>query len=248
LAKLENRTIGISTGSFWQWEDNPNRDALIKYAAMTNLPAVELTFYDLDDFSNSFILSETSKQYLLTRQFVSIHAPCLKKITGDKKRIQAVFLRLEELYKSINASHIVFHQDSFDDFTVFDECGFNVSIENIEYASGFPFEKFFKIFTEHPNLKMCLDVAHAYSVSRDSTARFADRLGDRISHIHISGSNNSICHIAIKDSPADFMNSLKPIKQTNVPLIIEEDIAPRNYEPVLNEAAIIRNFLNNKGE
>ena len=50
--------------------------------------------------------------------FISIHAPDLRKFKNDKKEMHTVFLELDHLYKSVNADCIVFHIDSIKDFNL----------------------------------------------------------------------------------------------------------------------------------
>lgn len=221
----DHRIIGIASGCFWKFDRSPNRDALIKYVAETGVEGIELTFYGINGLK-AFFLSDSSREYLKMTRFTSIHSPDLKRIKNKRQEMYAILCELEKLYYEIEADYIVFHPDSIKDYGIFRRFSFNTAIENLDKDKRISDSMLLKILTEHPDLWFCLDVAHAYSWSEDETSFLVEKLKKRVSHIHLSGSDGERCHLPLNDSQPRYMNSLRIIKEINVPIIIEEDIPP----------------------
>ena len=234
LSKVLIKMFGIATGCFWRYNKSKNRDALIKYVAATGVSGIELTFYGVSSI-RKFSLSDCNKKFLQSLDFISIHAPDLRRIKNDKNEILKVFSELECLSNSIGADYVVFHVDSIKDFRQLQDFSFKASIENIEKKESKSVTKLLEILDENPGLFLCLDMAHAYSFSTDLAGYFIGHLGDRISHVHLSGSDGVKSHLSFKESDEQFMVSLKHLKDLKAPIILEEDFMLRDMNFIMDE-------------
>lgn len=236
------RIIGIATGCFWRFERGHNRDALIKYVAITGGEGIELTFYGRSSL-RKFVLSDSSKEIIKKSKFVSIHAPDLRRIKSNQQEMFKVLYELEELYYSIDADYIVFHPDSIKDFNVLKQFSFNTALENLDKNNHIPPNAFLKVLCDNQDLSFCLDVAHAYSWSDAVASFFVDELEPRISHIHLSCSDGERSHLPFKESPPDFIKSLRIIERLQVPIIIEEDIPAANISSIIADLTIVKRMF-----
>jgi hypothetical protein len=66
---------------------------------------------------------------------------------------------------------------------------------------------------------------------------------DRISQIHFSGTYRKRDHQSLRGVSKEFLLSIQPMKNLEVPLVMEEDIEPRSFQYVKEEFEYIRNLL-----
>jgi endonuclease IV len=91
------------------------------------------------------------------------------------------------------------------------------------------------ILQTNKKISLCLDVSHAYSWSPKETTRIIDTWKDKIQQVHFSATHYSVSHLPLVGASKAFINSVKKVKDLNVPIIIEEDMRTSNKQWILKE-------------
>ena len=239
-----NNILGVALGNFWRWEKNPNRASLIKYAKQFNLEGIELTVGRKGE-AFAFSFDEKDLEFLSSQRYVSIHAPfhILRSTSGEDEIIKLLTL-VEEIYNKTNAKTVVFHPNDIPPDKVLKRFNFHMSIENMPKNRWFSIADLEKLLERYKNAGLCLDTAHAFSYSQNHLKEIIDRLGDKITQVHLSGRGNGRDHVRLRDADEGFYESLKPLKKLNVPIIIEEDLE-FDMEKAKEEVEEIKKFLYN---
>lgn len=239
-----NNILGLALGNFWRWENNPNRAKLIKYAKQLELEAVELTLGKKEE-AFAFSLDEENMDFLASQKYISIHAPfhILNNSEGEEEIIR-LLTHVEEIYNKTNAKTVVFHPNDLPSEKILKKFNFHISIENMPKNRWFSIADLEKLLNKYQSAGLCLDTAHAFSYSKEQLKEIVDRLGERVTQVHLSGRGNGRDHVRLREADEGFYESLKPLKKLNVPIIIEEDME-FNMEKAREEVAEIKKFLNN---
>ena len=238
------RVYSFASGNLWRWKNSKNRNGLLNYIRKLNVSSVELTFPTKEELF-LFKLSNSNKNWLRTLKYVTIHAPFrLFEDSENEKEIIDQINHISNIYNALNCKNVIIHPEN-DLFTsnLLVDCGFEVSIENLPKKYNVPIPKLKEVLKKHSKIKICVDVSHAYSWSKFETGKLIDVFHDRISQIHVSGSYRKKDHQSMRKISKEFQFSIQPIKQLNVPVVIEEDIAIRSLDYVKEEIEFIKYFL-----
>lgn len=218
-----NIKLGFSTGCFYKTSLNLiERISLIKNAGCR---AIELGFVKIKR-SDTDDLKRLAAKELGGFDYVSLHAP--KHHYGQNKKTYEIF----EIIKRVNATReldcVVIHPDTITDCSVFRDTGFKIALENMDNRKAshqFP-DEFVGILTKYPQPGFVLDVNHVFSndPSMKLAAEFYEKLGERITQIHLSGYTGY--HAALFETrQAEIIQAIQNFK---TPIIIESVISPEN--------------------
>ena len=99
------------------------------------------------------------------------------------------------------------------------------------------------VFRKYPEIGLCLDVAHSYRNSKDETEYMVKKFKKRIKQIHLSGVYRNRDHISLRFVTKDFLKSIEPIRELDVPIIIEEGFGKNNFKSIRKEIKLVRKLL-----
>lgn len=230
------RVIGFSTNDLYY--EKMSLDEKVKFSFDVGANAIELGFNSVEDLLK-YEVSEKTKEILLGFDFVSVHAPKISKEDSER-----VFERLRYLVKEIGIKGIVIHYDGIEDFGMFDSSGLPFAVENMnsDKVCGKTLNEFRELADKYKNLKFVLDLQHAYE--HDNSMRlagsFVEVMGDRLSHLHVSGRSGKVFHhipVCVANNGKVILKGLKICG--DVPIILEglldgdvEELARRELEEI----------------
>lgn len=237
------RIFSFALGNVWSWTTSKNRDDLIKYARKLDVSGVEITFARKDEIY-AFKLSKSNRDWLRQLDYVTIHAPfhLIRDSENEKETIKQLDT-VSEIYADLNAKDVIIHPTDLPSPEILKKYGFNVSTENTELRVHVTIADLKKILNQHPNMRLCLDVTHAYNWSKYETDKLVKAFKDRISQIHLSGNYRKKYHQSMRKVTKDFLYSIEPIKKLNVPIVIEEDIKVKSLKYLKEEVEYVKSLF-----
>ncbi len=237
------RTLCFATGTIWRWSEGKNRAELINYAKKLGFPGIELTLGKKEELYNTKI-SASQVKWLRNLDYVSIHAPfrLLREADNQEEVIKQLDC-IEKIYKQIRAKMIIIHPLDLPPKEVLDKYNMNFSTENLPKKRQVTIRKLHAIFKRYPKLGLCLDVAHAYFWSMFETEKLIKAFKNRITQIHLSGTYRRKDHLPLQQVSPMFIKSIQPIKELEVPVIIEEDVKIKNIKLVKKEIRYIKSLI-----
>jgi len=238
--------FSFALGNIWRWSNSKNRNSLINYIKKLDISGVELTLATKEELY-SFSISKPNKKWLRNLEYVTIHAPF--RLYQDAENEGEVIKQINVISKichDLNCKNIIIHPvTKMFNLDLLNDCEFQVSVENLPQKSSISILNLQEILHKYSNIKFCLDISHAYSWSKFETGKLIDVFQDRISQIHFSGSYRRKFHQSLQKVSKAFLFSIQPIKQLDVPIVIEEDMEPNALEYVKGEIEYIKNFFSN---
>lgn len=170
---------------------------------------------------SSLFESKALVRSLMQFKELSIHAPFNEGLYSDDSSTFERLSDLKKLYKLCRAKRIVFHPTDFLDLSVLDDLGMNILVENMDFRKDrfIRWQEFTDIFKKH-DFGLCLDIAHASSISYKTLDDFLFKLSERIEELHVSHLVNG------KHSPLHLLGEaelkhLKFLSDIDKPLVIE---------------------------
>lgn len=220
-----NIQLGFSTGCFYKAPLTlSERLAMIRNA---DCRATELGLVKLHSF-NSDDLDQLSAHDFAGFDHLSMHAP--KFDYGDNEGTYKIFERIRRVNAIRTLDWVVIHPDTVVDFSVFQNAGFNVALENMDNrkASYKTPDEFVELLAQNPQFGFVLDVNHIYSndPSMQLATDFYEKLGDRVTEIHLSGYTGY--HEPISETRQ--LEIMRAIRGYDVPIIVESVLSPEDIE------------------
>lgn len=242
------RLLGFSLGSIWRWAGEGNAAELLGYARQLGIDGIELNFSQ--DMLLGMRLDGRLLSWLRKLSYVSVHAPFeLQKPAGrhGAEELASQLDRIWDLYRRIRAKNFILHPSQLPGRRMLDWYGFSVSTENMSSGYGSSTAVLKKVMRDYPDIRLCLDVSHAFSVSGREAARLVAAFEDRISQVHLSCTCGGRTHQPLGRATKAFMRSIEPVKRLRVPFIVEEDIRKKDMERVKDELRLARSILDEPG-
>ncbi len=177
-------------------------------------------------------------------EYVTIHSPFhLKRDAKNEDEVIKQLDAISKFYDDINAQNVIIHPKDLPSQAILDRYNFLVSTENIRPKSKFTAKHLKKVLDKYPNIKLCLDVSHAFVWSRHETEELVNNFKDKISQIHFSSTYRTRDHQSLKKTTDNFLLSIEPIKKLSCPIVIEEDFRVRSLKIVKEEIKYIKEYL-----
>jgi hypothetical protein len=189
--------IGFSTGSLYK--SNMDLNERIKLYNSLGASAIELGFSTPNELFE-YDLNKDAIKDLKKYDFVSIHAPWKKIVYGANTNTNEVLKKLEKICQKTNIDGIVLHPDTIDDFKLLEKSNLPFLLENMDQRKDFgTYIEDFKFLNCTNNLGYVLDLQHAYEhdPSMDMAYKLLEVMGDRLSHLHVSGQLGNEMHVPI---------------------------------------------------
>lgn len=238
----KNIKIGFSTGCFHK--SGMDLAARIKIIKKLGCRALEINFLRPDEFSGEKP-GNLSAEYLEGFEYLSFHAP--KYNYGDNEGTTKITKKIWEINAMRKLDVIVFHpSDAMDTgagMEFFREMGFPVAFENMDCRNFFwrTTDEMVQILRVNGDFRLVLDLNHVYTNDRAMglAAGFYEKLGNKISHIHLSGYNGP--NTEQRHTPLFKTKQIEIIKAVrkpeSTPIIIESSVLPEEakleYEYIL---------------
>ena len=147
---------------------------------------------------------------------------------------------MADFSKKVRLDLVVFHPDTVEDFSVFENLGFNIGFENMDNRkkSCKSVDDIESVMLRNNDFKFILDLNHCYT--NDSSMKLAlefyERLGNRISQIHLSGFRE--LHDPLFET--EQLEIIRSIQSFDVPIIVESLVNPETI--VLERDYILQNI------
>lgn len=209
--------FGFSTGSLHR-EFN-TREAL-SYLKNLGVTVVELGLVKIDRLHAGWIDNLTAKE-LAGFDYVSLHSPIIQ--YGNNPETKFVFDKIKQVNNLRKLDLVIFHPDTIEDFSVFQNLEFPIGFENMDNKkiTHKTVQDILPILT-NTNWGLILDVNHI--ATNDPTMglarEFYRKLGSQIKEIHLSG----------------YQTGHEPLFQTQQKEILE---SIQNFDvPIIDEAVI----------
>ncbi len=212
--------LGFSTGVFYKQKLTlRERIAIIR---SIGCHAIELGCVKMETFDSGEI--EALNSFDLTGfNYVSLHAPTFNYGGPGTERILE---KVARLHANLSFTVVIVHPDTITNIDVFKNCGFPVALENMDNrkTSCQTPDELLALLSKNDDLSFVLDVNHVYS--NDKSMKLADefyeRLGDRISEIHLSGYAGY--HEPLYETQQTEI--LEHVRTVNTPIIVEGILTP----------------------
>lgn len=239
----KRRVLSFALGNIYRWAESENRNELFEYIRELDVDGVEITFgYKKELYA--FKLSEENRQWLRSLDYVSIHSPFrILRAADNQQEVEKQLDIMAGIYKDVNAKQVIIHATDLPAHKILKKYDFNISTENLPNKGNINIERLGEIMDEYSYLGLCLDVSHAYLWSKEETGRLVEKFKDKITQIHFSGTYRRNDHRSLRVVGKDFMRSINPIFDLDVPIVIEEDIETKDLGYVKDEIAFIKNIF-----
>ena len=214
------RPIGFSTGSL---AFSDFRAALAAMAGC-NATAVELSALREIELDPLLLALPLMAADLRKYSHVSIHAPSVLRSINEAELVE----RLRPV--ALTGRPIVVHADLIRQPAIWRSLGRSVLIENMDRRkdTGRTVGELRKLFTQLPQSRFCLDLAHARQVdpSLCETLWFFREFGDRIAQIHLSELSTDSRHEPLSFSAVAALREVMTELGPEVPIILEFKAEP----------------------
>jgi hypothetical protein len=221
------RKIGYSTGSFYQLFPTYSAEAV--EAAQSFSPSVLELFVGMTSRLAAF---QSFDSLDIQSDYLSVHAPTDIRYNHNKES-ESVFEKLALLSNSLQPDVIIFHPDTVDDWSLFQEAPFPVGFENMDHLKQFGVspKELEKVLDRDNAFRFVFDVQHLYTHDpemKDFQA-FVDMAGDRLVQIHLSGcrltAQGHLSHDAIHLSKETIiLDKVRELLDPDVPILIESPV------------------------
>ncbi|MBN2052486.1 TIM barrel protein [Candidatus Woesearchaeota archaeon] len=237
------RVFCFALGNIWSWTKLKNRARLIKYAQKLDILGVELTMSTKEELL-SFKMTDAQRQWLRNLDYVSIHAPFkLVRNSTDENDLIKQLDYIRTVYREVNAKNVIIHPNDLPNIKILSKYDMHFSTENLPKKRHITIKNLERILKKYKGMGLCLDVAHAYSWSRNETERLIRHFRDNITQIHFSGMYKGKDHVPLQSVSPTFLKSISNVKELNVPIVIEEDIRIEDLEFVKKEISYIKSLF-----
>jgi endonuclease IV len=236
-----NNLICIPTGKKLEELMRGNNLSIKKYYGRFNLDGLELTMAHKER-TYELKLNKEDINWIKDLDYVSIHGPFY--INKDSKQEKIKHLdALYSLYDKLNAKTMLFHVHECP-YDLLDNYSWNVILENMPKKENLNNEKMTNIIKKS-KYGFCLDTTHAYTQNKCEIEKLYNLLEPKLKQMHLSAAFRQKEHRKLSTATKSFMNSLKPVLKSNVPLILE--INKINWDDkteVNNEIKFVKKLFN----
>ena len=236
------RIISFATGNLHRWGNYGDKDHVLRYVKGLGMDGVEMTFASKDELS-SYKLSKENEKWLRALPYVTIHYPWAGVNREDMVELSGLLDKVAELYDRIGARNVIIHPRGLPGPEIMGKYQMRFSTENMKKGHNAPIPETKSILDKHPDMGYCIDVSHAYTISKEETGKLAEAFGDRVTQVHLSGTKWGRHHLSMREMSRDFMRSIRPALEMDVPIVIEEDIGKKSERYLKEEVGFIKKML-----
>lgn len=227
---LSSGEVCLATGNFYR-QDKGNAALNTRMALQLPADGIELTFARPRD-AIAFHLADEEWDHLSSFSCNSIHAPWK---WDDGTRIfydveDTPFMQnIRDIAERIRARHIVLHIFKSARLDMITNCLDSLScrtilcIENTIRHDQLPFSVYRSLLDMNPEMRLCLDTAHALTVSPEELQGLLSEFKRDIAYLHLSGNDAATGsrHKPFSQLTEDERRLLNPVRRLSVPFVIE---------------------------
>ncbi len=240
------KKLFIATGNFYRFVD---KISPVEFINSFQVEGIEYTY------GKSYGERPITKKdiSIMRKKEVSLHLPFKYMIFKENKEKDVKdFYKILEDYELVKAKRIVFHPHQKIEKKLLKKAqnkGVNFVTENMRkkhWKSKRTMHKrksFEDILNSDKKIDLCLDVAHAYTWSPKETSNIIETWEDRIKQVHLSSTKNLKDHLTLQKITKSFSKSIKPIKNLEVPVILEEDMPKIDKKFVEKEIKLAKKII-----
>ncbi len=210
--------IGASTG--YMRDHRGDWPAMVRLAAEESIMAIELSALSEPELPS--LLAWLDARHALPFQWMAAHGPTKQRRMPERELVAL----LQSLTRYVEV--VVLHPDTIEDVALYGELGSKLAIENMDARKrvGQTASELEELFEALPMARLCFDIAHAGAV--DATMAegglILNRLGSRLSHVHISSLDEGSHHVALTSEDEDRFGALLD-RCRDVPWILEAPLS-----------------------
>jgi hypothetical protein len=228
--------VGYSTGALAPG-DVP---VALKKLARTSARAVELSALRVAELEP--LLAQLDALDLTAFEYVSVHAPSRYDAEDEARIAESLAARVPPRFP------IVLHPDAIRDPGAWRPLGARLAIENMDKRkpTGRTLRELERVFAALPEASFCFDVGHAHQIDRTMTDAFflVDRLGPRLSQVHVSEVTARGRHDPLSRGAIAAFRKIARALPSGVPLIVE---SPASGDDIAAQMALAREALSDGG-
>jgi hypothetical protein len=234
------RALCFATGNLRQLI---GKEDIFKIISSLDIDGIELTLGK--DF-NERKLIESEEEIFRNYKNNSIHSPFQfsLKYCSEEEMFNGLEI-LKNYSKRIKSTQIITHSVQLFPKNFNEQSGLNFLTENLNPKKGKdrPRLGFEVALNNNPDLGLCLDASHAYDWSINETEYIVSKWKHRISQVHFSNNRYHKDHLTFEKVSRSFLKSIEPLRELNVPIVIEEDMPYSKVNDIKEELKRVRNIL-----
>jgi endonuclease IV len=240
------RIFSFGTGNFYQKieytveYDRGYYDKLLGWCRKLDLDGVEI-FFSQNESVRRFSISEDNLAWIKRQKYVTIHAP--PALSTEESNAMELLEKLSSIYRRFGAKQLIIHPVCLPKRKILDRFDLKISTENLGKKRNVTISSMKKILDGY-DIGLCLDVAHAYFWSKHETRKLINAFGKRITQVHFSGVSRRKPHVSLRKVSDDYIFSLKPLKELQVPVVIEQNMGKGGIPFAKSEISNIKRFFN----
>jgi len=230
----------FATGNLWRLIGKKD---IFEIISQLNIDGIELT---LGKNFNERVLTETNQEICKKYSQNSIHSPfgySLKYIS--EKEVFDGLKILQEYSKLTNSKYVIVHPVQTFPKDYFQKASLDFLTENLNPKKGKdrPRLGFEVALNNDPSIGLCLDVSHAYDWSVNETEYIVSKWKHKIKQVHFSNNRYHKDHLSFEKVGKSFIKSIEPLKDLNVPIVLEEDMEFSTVKEIKEELERVRKIL-----
>ncbi|MFA5763835.1 MAG: hypothetical protein WC915_03400 [archaeon] len=230
-------SLCFATGNLWRFW---NKIDVIDLISQLDIDGVEYTY---GKFYDERIPTEKEFDILKNYKCNSVHSPFKLSIdlVSENEFNQTMNLIVSD-YKKMNAKQIVVHPQNIlpSKLPKLNFITENMTPKKDIVDRRFSFEK---ILEKNDDFGLCLDASHAYFWGAQETEMIVKKWKKRIKQVHFSNNRYNKDHLTFEKVGKDFLKSIEPLKDLNVPIVIEEDMPYTKVNDIKKEIKRVREIL-----
>jgi hypothetical protein len=231
------RSLCFATGNLWRLIGKKDVVGMI---SQLDIDGVEYTF---GKYYDARVPSEKDFDVLKNYKYNSVHFPFKLSLgEGSESEFNKTFELIVSDYKKMNAKQIVVHPQNVlpSKLPKLNFITENMTPKKDIVDRRFSFEK---ILEKNADFGLCLDASHAYFWGINETEMIVKKWKKRIKQIHFSNNRYNKDHLTFEKVGKDFLKSIEPLKDLNVPIVIEEDMRYTKVNDIKKEIKRVRGIL-----
>jgi endonuclease IV len=214
----------FATGCLWRLIGKKD---IFEMLSKLNIDGVELTY---GKYYGERKIFEKDFKILKKFGFVSMHSPF--KLSLDlmsRKEFDSTIKNIYKDYKKSNSQHIVFHPTIVLPKNL-PKMSYVTENLNPKKGKNRPKLGFEKVLKQRKDWGLCLDASHAFDWGVNETDRIVKKWKKRIKSVHFSNNRYHKDHLSFEKVSKDFLKSIEPLKELNVPIIIKKILSLQMLE------------------
>lgn len=232
------RKLCFATGNLWRIMGKVD---VVDLISELDVDGIEYTY---GRFYNERIPTEKDFDILRNYNFNSVHAPFRMSLDlMNQDEFEKIISLVAIDYKKMGAKNIVVHPTIVLPNKLPNLDFITENLNPMKKPKLRPRLGFEKILNKNKDWNLCLDASHAYDWGVCETERIVKKWKHQIKQVHFSNNRYHKDHLSFEKVSRDFLKSIEPLKELNVPIVIEEDMHYTKVSDIKKEIKRVRDIL-----